>query len=128
MTPTERAVVEAALRWHHADKPDRQNALTDLAGALVYLETEREGATTDQEKTFGDVSVDDQIKSTSGKWYKVTRTARDGSSVRVWLEGVPKPLEKFTGQAVTLRRGESGAAVDTFTVLWSGPTGRGAAA
>lgn len=128
-TPTERLVLEAALRWRedYVSTAHREELATaELFGAVGLLAAERAAGHTEQELTFGQLVADDLIQSANGRWYTVDRmVATPGQSdVKVWLQGVPKPLEKFSGQTVQVRRSGMGKAVDVFaSVIWSGTAG-----
>lgn len=120
-TPAERVVLEAVLRWRD-DTADR-TVLRDLLAASDALADERATPHTEHQLTYGELVAGDQIKSTHGRWFEVDRIAvdQDQTGVHVWLVGVAKPFDKFRGQSVTVRRSETGRAVDMFaSVLWSG--------
>jgi hypothetical protein len=125
VTPAERVVVEAALRWH-ADMADELNA-AELYGAVDALLAERaDPATpTEQDITWGQVVVGDEIYSDkTRRWYEVTNTVILGSDtgrVKIHVKGLPEPIEPKLIAPVTVRRSEMGKAVDMFaSVLWSG--------
>ena len=129
MTPAEHALIERARAY--VRNLDRPGALPDLIEAVDVLDLERSVAATEQPTTYGLLVAGDYIQATSGRWYEVTGTTlgQDQTTVRVWLKGLGKPVEKFTGQAVTVRRSEMGAAVDVLaSVVWSGEQGRRPAA
>ena len=122
-TPTERIVLEAAMRWRE-DTADR-NSQKALLAATDALAAERAASTTERHRCYSELVAGDLIQSTNGKWYEVDRTvtADDDTSIKVWLKGVAKPIEKLRGMDVLVRRSDMGAAVDMFAnVLWSGPT------
>ncbi len=77
---------------------------------------------------WGQVVESDEIYSTkTGKWYEVVRTvAAPGGQVKVWTAASPKPFLRPAAEQTTVRRGPTGAAVDVFQIIFSGPTGPGA--
>ena len=126
MTPAERVVVEAAIRWAAATADD---ALAyQVFEAVNALKAERAGTEpTEVDLTWGQVVESDEIYSDkTGKWYRVHEMARgqDGR-VKIVAEGLPEPIRPKATDPIRVRRGATGTAVDVFaSVLWSMPTQR----
>jgi hypothetical protein len=122
-TPASRAVLEAALRWR--EDISNADAQRNLLAAVDHLAAERGEQRSEYRMTYGELVSTDMIQSMNGRWYEVDRLAADPdqTSVKVWLKGIAKPLEKFRGQEVMVRRSATGQAADMLAaVLWSGPT------
>lgn len=118
-TQTEHLVLNIVLNW----RTDTRHT-DELVAAADLLAAERSHHYTELELTFGQLVAGDSIQSINGRWYEVDRMVveRDQTGVKVWLKGVAKPLEKYTGQSVLVRRSEMGKAADVLaSVLWSGP-------
>jgi hypothetical protein len=137
MTPAERVVVEATIRF--VSEVERGQVFWEyeydkLEEAVLLLEAERADPATPKEQdiTWGQVVVDDEIYSAkTGKWYKVTTTLamiEKAGHVKVWATGLPKAIEPKAANPVRVRRGEMGKAVDVLaSVLWSGQSAPDAA-
>lgn len=128
MTPAERVVVEAALRWHAERHVPGSITGGELYKAVNALLAERADPATPKERelTWGQAVVGDEILSDrTRRWYEVTNVVGpgvlDGGRVKLWLKGLPKPVQPKAADPVKLRRGEMGKVVDVFaSVLWSG--------
>lgn len=132
MTPAERVVVEAAVRW--APDPEDDGASAMLMSAVDALLAERAGPQPETvEITWGQVAEGDQIyrapngapvpPGAPGKWFEVTNAGplAGTNRVRIRVKGIGKPIQPEAGKAVTVKRGATGQAVDTLgAVLWSG--------
>jgi hypothetical protein len=129
MTPAERVVVEAALRW----RVPQVRAITLDAIALIEavdaLQIERAaGQPQEQDLTWGQVVEGDEIYSSkTDKWYPVTAaTHQPPAASTVSAKGIPRVLRPMPGDPIRVRRGATGQAVDVFaSVLWSGSTSHG---
>lgn len=124
LTPAERVVVEAALRWV-PQLPSIQ-AEHALQNAVLALQSERADpdALMEQEITWGQVVEGDEIWSDKTKrWYEVTRAVHAGGTEGKSLinaKGIPRGLKPNSADPVKVRRGPTGNAVDMFaSVLWS---------
>lgn len=136
MTPGERVVVEAAIRYRTEEHPGRgAKAHIDLLQAVDVLLTEREllaerDTPAELDLTWGQVVEGDEIYSAkTDRWYPVTRTVRsdrrqaDHDYVKVNALGIPKAIQANAAGPVKVRRGATGTAVDMFAVvLWSAQT------
>ena len=74
---------------------------------------------------WGLVVESDQIYSAkTGKWYPVRQSVGmpDGTHIKVWATGIPKPIVKALDDPVRVRRGPTGKAVDLFAIVFSGQT------
>jgi hypothetical protein len=134
MTPGERVVVEAVLRWApQLPSIQAEHALQDARNAL--LAERAEGPPDEVEITWGQVVEGDQIYrgpqgqawtagAPGGRWYEVTRAGLiGGGKARINARGIPRAIQPDAGKFVVVRRGVTGKAVDMFaTVLWSMPT------
>jgi hypothetical protein len=127
MTPAERVVVEAALRWARS-RTVLQDSIR-LQEAVQALEAERAtGQPQEQDLTWGQVVEGDEIYSSrTDKWYPVTAaTHQPPKASTVSAKGIPRVLRPMPDQPVLVRRGATGEAVDVFaSVLWSGSTSHG---
>lgn len=130
MTPAERVVVEAAVRWargHTTDSP--------LAAAVDALLAERAGPQLETVGiTWAQVVEGDQIfraangspcppDDAAGKWFEVIRSGPLGGTdrMRINARGIPKPIQPVAKNPVTVKRGATGKAIDNLgSVLWSG--------
>lgn len=124
LTPGERVVVEAALRYAQDDSTVQRH--NDLIEAVDALLTERADpdALVEQEITWGQVVESDEIYSDKTKrWYEVTRAVHSGGTEGKSLinaKGIPRGLKPNSADPVKVRRGPTGNAVDMFaSVLWS---------
>jgi hypothetical protein len=122
MTPAERVVVEAALRWvPQLPSIQAEHALQD---AVQALQAERAGGQPQEhDLTWGQVVEGDEIWSErTGKWYPVTAaTHQPPAASTISAKGIPRVLRPMPGDPVRVRRGATGEAVDMFaSVLWSG--------
>lgn len=122
LTPGERVVVEAAIRWRRGPNVGHQY----LMDAVDALEAERADpdALVEQEITWGQVVEGDEIYSPkTGRWYEVTRAVHAGGTEGKSLinaKGIPRGLKPNSADPVKVRRGPTGNAVDMFaSVLWS---------
>jgi hypothetical protein len=142
MTPAERVVVEAAVRWVQSlptPLPDSAAPrLIDVRDAVDALLAERAGprpATVPL--TWGQVVEGDQLyrapnggpaqPGQPGNWHEVLQTGLLGNHgrVRIHVKGLPRPIEPEAHKPVIVRRGKTGQAVDALGgVLWSGPSSR----
>lgn len=137
MTPAERVVVEAAVRWRDAIEEGRSalGVSGDLLHAVESLLAERDGPQLETvEITWAQVVEGDQIYrsmngapvpagSSAGVWYEVTAAGSltGTDRVRVRARGIGKPIQPVADKPVTVKRGATGKAVDTLgSVLWSG--------
>ena len=123
MTPGERVVVEAAIRW--ADRADISATVArDLRSAVNALLAERQGGEpVEQDITWGEVVKGDQVwNARVGQWFIVTRAAHTTYGIsKIAVHGVPKLFERGSGTSVKVKRGDTGKVVDMFaSVLWSG--------
>lgn len=126
MTPAERVVVEAAVRWVAATPETVHRVNRDLIDAVDALLAERADpdAPQEQEITWGQVVEGDEIWSPkTQRWYEVTRAIHAGGTEGRSLinaKGIPKGLKPISSDAVKVKRGPTGNAVDMFAnVLWS---------
>lgn len=139
MTPAERVVVEAAVRWRERrDITGDGGQSQDLILAVDALLTERTNRPTDAivEITWSQVVEGDQIyraanggpispSVSGGKWFEVTRSGplTGTNRVRVNIQGVGRPIQPEAKKSVMVKRGAAGLAVDVLgSVLWSGAT------
>lgn len=75
--------------------------------------------------TWGMVVEGDEIHSAkTGKWYEVRGSVsiKGSTKVKIFAVGVPKAFEREASEAVTVRRGPTGKAVDVFQIIFSGQT------
>lgn len=75
--------------------------------------------------TWGMVVEGDEIFSAkTGKWYQVrgSLSIQGTTKVKIFAVGIPKGFEREAGEAVTVRRGLTGKAVDVFQIIFSGQT------
>lgn len=73
--------------------------------------------------TWGLVVESDEIYSAkTGRWYPVRGSVAmpDGTHVKIFAKGLPRPIIKPVGDPVRVRRGPTGKAVDMFAVIFSG--------
>lgn len=72
------------------------------------------------------VAVEDKIQNPATKsWHEVTSTvlSTDGALVKVWIKGQATALKPRPATGlVDVQRGEMGAVVDLFQVIFSGRT------
>lgn len=117
MTLLERAVVDAAIRWD----------LDALGAAVNALLAEREAKSdAGQEYTWGEVVEGDEvfIPATKRWWLIIESRRHQDGRMRIIAKGAPKILTPDPATTVTLRRGQSGKAVDVFnSIMISGPEG-----
>ena len=125
MTPGERVVVEAAIRWAGA-RLNPGTTPADLYQAVDALQVERADpdAPQEQEITWAQVVEGDEIWSPkTQRWYEVVRAVHAGGTEGRSLinaKGIPKGLKPLSVDSVKVRRGATGNAVDMFaSVLWS---------
>ena len=152
MTPAERVVVEAAVRWkqardarfdsHHVERAAANGDLLLAVDALLAEHAGPQPALV--EVTWAQVVEGDQIyRDASGRamepsqpngfWREVTRSGPLKHSVplrmRINAQGIPRPIQPLAAGKVWVKRGVTGKAVDVLgSVLWSGqniPTPRG---
>jgi hypothetical protein len=137
MTPAERVVVEAAVRYALAAATGQED-LPQLLLAVDALLTERAGPQPETvEITWGQVVTGDLVyralngaplvpDAPGGKWFEVLQTGRHAPDrVRINVRGIARPIQPLAGAAVTVKRSAMGQAVDVLaSVLWSGPTSR----
>lgn len=123
LTPGERVVVEAAIRWRQSGTVA---ALLPLRDAVDALRAERADPDAPQERdlSWGQVVEGDEIYSDKTKrWYEVTRAVHSGGTEGKSLinaKGIPRGLKPNSADPVKVRRGPTGNAVDMFAnVLWS---------
>lgn len=124
-----KAVVDSMAGF--SPRAEAIQALTEAVEALAIRETRAAGGPTYEEtdRTWSEVVVQDEILSEkTGKWYEVTASglASEGK-MKVSIKGSTKPILRTPGDPVRVKRGVMGDAVDTFQLLWSGTTIRGAA-
>ena len=129
MMPEAGRVIDAARRVVSLATTRDPAALADLEAALDALDAKLYTAghsvsKVEQDRTWGEVVAGDDIQSpkTMG-WFEVNSTTRshDGQ-IKVWIKGAPKPIIRNPREAVRLRRGVEGDAVDILEVLFSGTT------
>jgi hypothetical protein len=137
MTPAERVVVEAAVRYatSPATATDLHNGLCDAVEALL---AERAGPQPETvEITWEQVVTGDLVyralngaplapDAPGGKWFEVLQTGRKAPDrVRINVRGIARPIQPLAGAVVIVKRSAMGQAVDVLaSVLWSGPTSR----
>jgi hypothetical protein len=122
MIPEVAAVIAAAEAY-----VDNSGSRTELIQAVEALREQRnrpagQTAKEEQDRTWGEVVVDDEILSVkTGRWYEVTRSVMNHETgiVKVNVKGNPNPITRPASDLVRLRRGTSGDAVDSFELLWS---------
>lgn len=127
LTPGERVVVEAAIRWAASVQAMRAEGFhAELSDAVDALRAERADPDAPQERdlSWGQVVEGDQIYSDKTKrWYEVTRAVHSGGTEGKSLinaKGIPRGLKPNSADPVKVRRGPTGNAVDMFaSVLWS---------
>jgi hypothetical protein len=75
--------------------------------------------------TWGQVVESDEIYFAKTKrWYEVVRTvlSQDGKTVRIWVKGQQAAAQRnVTDVPDDHRRGATGAVVDLFQIIFSGP-------
>ncbi len=138
MTPAERVVVAAAVRWHSSVQAERPEGFhAELDAAVDALLAERAGPQAETvEITWTEVVEGDQIyrhrtgggpvplDSPAGAWFTVTD--RGGlmpgtNRIRLHAKGIGRPIQPVATRLVTVKRGATGKAVDMLgSVLWSG--------
>jgi hypothetical protein len=122
MTPAERVVVEAAVRWARS-RTVLQDSIR-LQEAVEALQAERTDPSAPQEQdlTWGQVVEGDEIYSAkTNRWYEVTAASHRPPASTINAKGIPKALHPKSADPVRIRRGGTGLAVDMFaSVLWSG--------
>lgn len=136
MTPAERVVVEAAVRWYQAVANDDDSQGQALVQAVEALLAERAGPQSETvEITWAQVVEGDEIyraksggpiepDNAAGKWFTVTD--RGGlipgtDRIRLHAKGIGRPIQPIADKLVTVKRGVTGRAVDALgAVLWSG--------
>lgn len=136
MTPAERVVVEATVRYVKSEADRYRYA--DMAEAVDALLAERAGPQPETMwVTWGQVVEGDKLyrgpdgralepDAPGGRWMEVRSAGPiDGSRrVRIHVIGLPRPIEPIMDMEITVQRGATGKAVDALgSVLWSGPTG-----
>lgn len=133
MTPAERVVVEAAVRFC---TDDRISSDADLQNAVDALLAERAGPQPETvEITWAQVVEGDEIYRTpsggpippdspAGKWFTVTDRAGllpGTDRIRLHARGISRPIQPQAAKLVRVRRGATGKAVDMLgSVMWSG--------
>jgi len=73
------------------------------------------------------VAESDEVYSTKlARWYTIRSVVAsvDGTTVKIQREGVKGFNTVKSADTVRVRRGATGQAVDTFRVIFSGPTSR----
>lgn len=133
MTPAERVVVEAAVRHCEGECKGGWGNLIDAVNALL---AERNGPPPETvEITWGQVVEGDKlyrmpngapaiIGQPGGVWMEVVGSgALQGAQRKIHVKGIGRPIQPVASKPVTVQRGATGKAVDTFgSVLWSGRT------
>lgn len=124
MNQLERAVVDAAIRWHGGPVEDWQ----PLANALDALLTHRATLAPDagKDRTWGEVVEGDEVFiPRTGKWWHIIESRHGGDGrMRIIAKGAPKVLTPEPASPVKLRRSKTGEAVDLMnSILISGPEG-----
>jgi hypothetical protein len=137
MTPAERVVVEAAIRWSASTQAMRAEGFhAELSEAVDALLAERsEPAAETEEITWAQVVEGDKIyragngaplppDAPGGSWLTVDRVSGlPGGRRRIFVQGLRKPIEPLAERPVIVQRGATGTAVDALgSVLWSRPT------
>lgn len=130
MTPAERVVVAAAVRWHENPNGERApdlDKMLDAAVQALLAERADPAAPTDSTMRWADVVEGDEIYSDNTRWWYAVMSSGPLAGtprVRVVAKGLPKAIEPAAAAPVRVRRGPTGLAVDMFaTVLWSGTSG-----
>jgi hypothetical protein len=139
VTPAERVVVEAAVRWAALWERRPTGNHAPLWDAVQVLLAERAGSQPlTVEITWGQVVEGDklyrapnggpaQVGQPGGVWREVTQSGPlDGGKVmRIHVQGLPRPIQPSAAKPVIVRRGKTGQGVDALgSVLWSGPSAR----
>ncbi len=124
MTPGERVVVEAAIRF--CTGPSQYDD-AEIHQAVRALLAERADPATPQQisTTWDQVVEGDEIYSAkTHRWYPVTEAGALAEGRRkIVAKGLPKPIKPMGVHDVLVRRGATGQAADMFaSVLWSMPT------
>lgn len=134
MTPAERVVVEAAVRWAGRRRPTdpRDIGLWDAVDALL---AERNGPQPETvEITWGQVVEGDRLyrmpngapaqPGRPGVWMEVVGAgALPGGQCKIHVKGIGRPIQPTASKPVRVQRGATGKAVDALgSVLWSGRT------
>ena len=133
MTPAERVVVEAAVRWAASRTIGSLDPLQDAVDALLV---ERQGPQPETvEITWAQVVEGDHLYRApgggpgvigqAGQWMEVVSAAPIGNGVqrKIHVKGLGRPIQPVSAKPVTVQRGATGKALDMFgAVLWSGPT------
>jgi hypothetical protein len=135
MTPAERVVVEAAVRW--AADHDHEAANGQLLLAVDALLIERNGPALEvQEITWSQVVEGDQlyraangsaapVGAPGGRWMEVTRSGPlvQTGRMRINVKGIPQPIQPHADRTVVVKRGATGQAADVLcSLVWSGPS------
>jgi hypothetical protein len=134
MTPAERVVVEAAVRWA-ADHDHHEMEDIPLLEAVDTLLVERNGPALEvQEITWSQVVEGDQlyraangaaapVGAPGGRWMEVTRSGPlvQTGRMRINVKGIPQPIQPHADRMVVVKRGATGQAADVIcSLVWSG--------
>ncbi len=120
MTPTERAVIRAARALRESDPynlfaSEADTSAVALAEALSALDQEQAG----EPLPWADVVEGDEVFSPkTGKWYRVRSNNPRGAKRAVQAENVGKPWVVTASDLTQVRRGPTGAAVDTIVEVF----------
>jgi hypothetical protein len=133
VTPAEKAIVDAAVRWApQLPSIQAEHALQDAV--FILLEERAAPKRVTQEVRWAEVAEGDRIyrmpngapaqyAAPGGVWLEVTSASSIGDRQRIHVHGVRRAIEPEAARRVTVQRGATGQAMDMFsTVLFSGPT------